>query len=89
MQITPHQFANMVRSIFNIDGYQLPELTSEQQLEFVRDPVRYFINTDKAQNEAIFREVAKRQPAESSYAGIPVSDLARCGELGWHPGDEA
>jgi hypothetical protein len=54
-------FTNMVRSLFNIDGYQLPELTSDQQREFVRDPVRYFIRTDKAQQDAIFSEVAKRQ----------------------------
>jgi hypothetical protein len=57
------QFTNMLRSLFNIDGYLLPELTSEQQGEFARDPVRYFIRTDKAQQDAIFREVAKRQAA--------------------------
>lgn len=55
------QFTNMIRSLFNIDGYLLPELTDEQQREFVRDPVRYFIGTDKTQSEAIFREVMKRQ----------------------------
>lgn len=83
------QFTNMVRSLFNIDGYLLPELTSEQQIEFVRDPVRYFINGDKVQSAAIFREVVKRQPAEPTYAGIPMSEHARSGVLGWHPGDEA
>ncbi len=55
------EFLNRVRSLFNIDGYQLPELTSDQQREFVRDPVRYFIRTDKAQSDAIWREVEKRQ----------------------------
>lgn len=54
-------FTNMLRSLFNIDGYLLPELTSDQQRDFLRDPVRYFIRTDKAQQDAIFREVAKRQ----------------------------
>lgn len=54
-------FTNMVRSMFNIDGYLLPELSAAHQLEFVRDPVRYYINTDKAQQDAIFREVMKRQ----------------------------
>lgn len=54
-------FTNCVRSLFNIDGYLLPELTKEQQGQFVRDPVRYFIGTDKAQQDAIWREVAKRQ----------------------------
>jgi hypothetical protein len=59
-------FTNCVRSLFNIDGYQLPELTSEQQGQFVRDPVRYFIGADKRQQDAIFREVAKRQPHEAA-----------------------
>lgn len=56
-----HLFTNMVRSLFNIDGYLLPELTAEHQREFVRDPVRYFMGTDRAQQDAIFREVMKRQ----------------------------
>ena len=59
--IDQHTFTNCLRSLFNIDGYQLPELTQEQQGQFIRDPVRYFISTDKAQQDAIFREVAKRQ----------------------------
>lgn len=61
--MTQHEFANCVRSLFNIDGYLLPELTGEQQVEFVRDPVRYFIRTDKRQQDAIWHQVAKRQPA--------------------------
>lgn len=83
-------FANMLRSLFNIDGYQLPELTSEQQLAFVRDPVRYFIRAGKAQQDAIWREVAKRQPPEPTYGGIPLSAHAQSGGIaGWHPGDDA
>lgn len=54
-------FTNMVRSLFNIDAYLLPELTSEHQREFIRDPVRYFMGTDREQQNAIFREVMKRQ----------------------------
>jgi len=56
-----HTFTNAVRSLFNIDGYLLPELTSEQQGQFVRDPVRYFIGADQVQQDAIFHQVAKRQ----------------------------
>lgn len=59
--VDQHLFTNMVRSLFNIDGYLLPELTAEHQREFVRDPVRYFMGTDRAQQNAIFREVMKRQ----------------------------
>lgn len=54
-------FLNRVRSLFNIDGFMLPELTCDQQDEFLRDPVRYFIRTDKTQSDAIWREVEKRQ----------------------------
>ncbi len=54
-------FLNHVRSLFNIDGYLLPELTQEQQAQFLRDPVRYFIGTDKAQSDAIWREIVARQ----------------------------
>ena len=59
--IDQHLFTNMVRSLFNIDGYLLPELTAEHQREFVRDPVRYFMSTDRVQQNAIFREIMKRQ----------------------------
>lgn len=59
-------FLNMLRSLFNIDGYMLPELTADQQSAFVRDPVRYLISTDKAQSDAILREVMKRQPAKAA-----------------------
>ena len=54
-------FTNMVRSLFNIDGYLLPELTADRQREFVRDPVRYFMRADATEQSAIFREVMKRQ----------------------------
>ena len=54
-------FKNRLRSLFNIDGFLLPELSRDQQYEFVRDPVRYLIRTDRAQSEAIWREVERRQ----------------------------
>jgi len=70
--IDQHTFTNMLRSLFNIDGFLLPELTSEQQAQFVRDPVRYFISADKVQQDAIFREVAKRQrPSDPECALSP------------------
>lgn len=59
--VDQHEFINRVRSLFNIDGFLLPELTAAQQSDFIRDPVRYFIGTDKAQSDAIWREVEKRQ----------------------------
>ena len=76
-------FINRIRSLFNIDGFTLPELTREQQLEFLRDPVRYFLNTDEAQSDAIMREVENRQKGEvfdvSTLAGVdqPAPSLAK------------
>lgn len=55
------EFLNRLRSLFNIDGYQLPELNNAEKVQFLSDPVRYFISTDKAQSDAIWREVEKRQ----------------------------
>lgn len=66
--IDQRTFTNCVRSLFNIDAWLLPELTSEQQTQFIRDPVRYFIGTDKAQQDAIWREVSKRQPVDRDAA---------------------
>ena len=78
-------FINRIRSFFNIEGYLLPELTSHQQLEFLRDPVRYFLNTDEAQSEAITREVESRQRGEvfdlSTLAGVDQSAPSLAKEL--------
>ena len=57
-----YEFANRLRSLYNIDHYLLPELSEEHWAEFRDDPPRYFMNTaDKVQAEAIFREVERRQ----------------------------
>jgi hypothetical protein len=59
--MTIHEFINRIRSLYNIDHYQLPELTDEQWLEFRDNPPRYLMHTDKQQAKAIIREVEKRQ----------------------------
>lgn len=59
--MTKAEFHNRIRSLFCIDGWMLPELTEPQQLEFMDDPVRYFIRTDARQSDAIWREVERRQ----------------------------
>lgn len=83
-------FLNMLRSLHNIDGCQLPELTWGQQIDFVQAPVKYFIKAEDDQQAAIFREIMKRQPLEQTYGGIPMSEHARShGVAGWHPGDDA
>jgi hypothetical protein len=60
-QVTKAGFRSRVRSLWNIDGWLLPELTTEQQTEFMHDPVRYFTRADKRQSDAIWREIEKRQ----------------------------
>ena len=72
-------FINRVRSLFNIDGYTLPELSREQQSKFLRDPVRYLLNADEAQSDAIMREVENRQRGEvaaplSSFSPLAIID---------------
>jgi hypothetical protein len=54
-------FLNRIRSLYNIDGYLLPELGKDQQSQFLRDPVRFLLNADEAQSDAIMREIESRQ----------------------------
>ena len=55
-------FVDRLRSLYFIDGADLPELTEMQRADFMRDPVRYLRNrADKAQSIAIWREIEKRQ----------------------------
>lgn len=54
-------FINRVRSLYNIDHHLLSELREQDWEPFRSDPARYFINTDKVQSDAIFREVERRQ----------------------------
>ncbi len=57
-----HDFANRLRSMFNIDGFQLaPELTEMEQQAFMRDPVGYYIRCPDPKRLAIWREIEKRQ----------------------------
>jgi hypothetical protein len=54
-------FINRIRSLSNIDSDQLPELTREQQSQFLVDPIAYLLKADDAQSDAIMREVESRQ----------------------------
>ena len=66
-------FLNRIRSLSNIDGDLLPELTTEQQSRFLLDPVGYFLQADDAQADAIMREVENRQSeAIKKFAGAPA-----------------
>jgi len=69
-------FINCVRSLYNIDGYLLPELSLAQQTQFLGDPVGYLLNASDAQADAIMREVAHRQEgrqAALSGSSLPLS----------------
>ena len=59
--MTQHEFLNRLRSLWNIDGWQLPELNSERWAKFQADPAQFFIRCDDAQAAAIWREIEKRQ----------------------------
>lgn len=60
-ELDRHRFLNRVRSLFNIDGHLLPELTPAQQAAFMADPVRYFMRCERVQADAIWREIERRQ----------------------------
>ena len=60
--MSEHQpFLNRLRSLFNIDGWRLPELSAEQQARFLADPVWYLMHADDERASFIMREVEKRQ----------------------------
>ena len=61
-----HSFQNRIRSLSNIDGYLLPELSQDEQAAFLRDPVGFFLRANDAQADAIFREVERRQTRASN-----------------------
>lgn len=54
-------FINRIKSLWNIDRHLLPELSDEQWVEFRDDAVRYFTRTDWVQQQAIWREIERRQ----------------------------
>ena len=60
--MTNHEFINRIRSLYNIEWDQLPELLSEENWwAFRENPPRYLCSTDKIQSDAIIREMEKRQ----------------------------
>ena len=64
-------FLNRVRSLYNINGGLLEdELTPAQQKQFVANPPHYFISTDSAQQQAIWREVERRQHSDLGRSEI-------------------
>ena len=92
------EFLNRLRSLHNIDGFLLPELSREQQSDFLRDPVRYFMGADKAQSDAIWREVEKRQapkqaaaPHWCSTCGVDTIDTDTCAKCAkfWAEAEDA
>jgi hypothetical protein len=64
MRTDQEAFANRLKSLFNIDGCQLLELSHSQTESFLRDPARYFMRASDRQADAIFREIEKRQQPE-------------------------
>jgi hypothetical protein len=56
-----HAFLNRVRSLFNIDRNQAPEMTTAEWARFRDDPVHFLMRADDFLAAAIWREVEKRQ----------------------------
>jgi hypothetical protein len=70
-------FINRIQSLFNIDSYLLPELSTQQQLEFVRDPVRYFLKAGEDHSDAIMREIEARQEGGASTVSSQPGTVAK------------
>jgi hypothetical protein len=50
-------------------------------LQFLRDPVRYFLDSDEAQSDAIMREIESRQPSSIAAAALRKSSRAGRGKV--------
>jgi hypothetical protein len=74
-------FLNRVRSLFNIDGFLLPELDRAEQHTFTRDPVRYLMGAEDGKAAAIWREVEKRQDDQVTEAFMDRSAKAAISAL--------
>jgi hypothetical protein len=75
-QVEKRAFINRIRSLYNIDGDQLPELAREQQSNFLADPVRFLLNANEAQSDAIMREIEGRQRQVEPVAKKAVETAA-------------
>jgi hypothetical protein len=61
MRITSIEGRNLIAAFFNIDGYILDGvLTEEQQERFCRDPIHYFLRCEAEQRQAIWEAVWDR-----------------------------
>ena len=57
-----NDFANRLRSLFNIDGFLLaPELNKLEQQAFVMNQVSFYLKCNDRKRAAIWREIEKRQ----------------------------
>jgi len=59
--ISCHRFQNMIRSFHCIEGFEIPCLSPEQQSQFVRDPVNFFLKCEDQTAEFIFSIIKSRQ----------------------------
>jgi hypothetical protein len=55
------ELRNYICSLYNIDGWMLPELTRDEQLIFVRSPAEYFLQCSDEHRAAIWREIQFRK----------------------------
>lgn len=56
-----HAFRNRLKSLYNIDRPQLPELEIGAWGQFQDNPVSFFIRANDTHADAIWREVERRQ----------------------------
>jgi len=59
-QMNLSNFSNRLKSLFNIDGYMLPELSDTQIERFFENPVKFFITCDDKTQALIWQLIHKR-----------------------------
>jgi hypothetical protein len=72
-----HDLTNRLRTLYNIDRHQVPELTDAEWPKFRDDPPRFLARCPDTLADAIMREVEKRQrPAINDHLGRSDKDFA-------------
>ena len=82
-------FTNMLRSMFNIDGYQLPEMSKPEQATFITDPAHFFMAASDEHQDLIFKQIAKRQKAVPFLKQLEDMWHSVAGTISYHHADDS
>jgi mRNA interferase MazF len=78
-----HFFINRIRSLLDISGALLPELTAAEQVQFERDRVGYLEQCSDDHALAICREIEKLQPPKPPWINSKISAAPKIRQIYW------